>query len=105
MSRRATPSDPAPPEGLFDALPAVETTAEKPHHLGHRQRLRERLLAAGAGALPDYELLEFLLYAAFQRGDVKPLAKDLIERFGSLAEVLSADAAALRAVPGAGDAA
>jgi DNA repair protein RadC len=104
MSRRATPSDPAPSEGLFDTLPASDT-AEKPHHLGHRQRLRERLLAAGAGALPDYELLEFLLFAASPRGDTKPLAKALLAHFGGLAEVLSAEPAALMSVSGCGEAA
>lgn len=81
------------------------TPADKPHYLGHRERLRERLLDAGAGALPDYELLEFLLYAGIQRRDTKALAKALIERFGSFAGVLAADRAALTGVPGMGDAA
>lgn len=81
------------------------TPADKPHYLGHRERLRERLLDAGAGALPDYELLEFLLYAGIQRRDTKALAKALIERFGSFAAVLAADRAALTGVPGMGDAA
>ncbi|HEY3917882.1 MAG TPA: DNA repair protein RadC [Stellaceae bacterium] len=67
----------------------------KPHYLGHRQRLRERLLDGGTEPLADYELLEFLLFAARPQGDVKPLAKDLIARFGSLAGVLAADRAAL----------
>jgi len=59
----------------------------KPHYLGHRQRLRERMLAGGTEALPDYELLEFLLFQAKPRGDVKPLAKDLLQRFGTLGAV------------------
>src|SRR5882672_3383328 len=94
----------APSAGLDDAgfLPPV--TEEKPHYLGHRQRLRERLLAAGAAALPDYELLEFLLTAALPRGDVKPLAKKLIDHFHGFAAVLAADRIALAAVPGVGDA-
>jgi len=50
---------------------------DKPHYLGHRQRLRERFMAGGADALPDYELLELLLFQARPRGDVKPLAKAL----------------------------
>jgi DNA repair protein RadC len=76
----------------------------KPHYLGHRERLRERLLESGADALPDYELLEFLLYGARPRGDTKPLAKALLKRFGGLAGVLSADRAVLAAFPGMGDA-
>ncbi len=90
---------PAPPE-LLPEPPATGT----PHHLGHRARLRRRLLSAGAGALPDYELLEILLCAALPRGDVKPLAKDLIRHFGGFAEVLAAAPAALAAVSGAGPA-
>ena len=69
--------------------------AEKPHYLGHRQRLRERLLDGGTDALPDYELLELLLYSARPQGDTKPLAKELIKHFGSFAAVLSTDRAAL----------
>jgi DNA repair protein RadC len=106
--RRGNPPASPPPDGLFDAsgqLPVDLGGEPKPHYLGHRQRLRERLLAAGAGALPDYELLEFLLFAAQPRGDLKPLAKDLLRRFGSLAAVLSAERPALAAVPGVGDAA
>jgi DNA repair protein RadC len=75
-----------------------------PHFFGHRQRLRQRLIAAGSEALPDYELLEVLLFAGNPRGDTKPLAKDLLDRFGSFAEVLSAEADDLLSVPGLGDA-
>ena len=81
-----------------------EKSEAKPHYLGHRQRLRERMLAGGTEALPDYELLEFLLFPAKPRGDVKPLAKDLLQRFGTLGAVLSASAESLRAVPGMGEA-
>ena len=66
--------------------------------------MRERLLAGGPSALPDYELLEFLLYAARPRGDTKPLAKALIARFGSLAAVLGAERGALLGVDGMGEA-
>ncbi len=66
-----------------------------PHYYGHRNRLRQRLLDAGAESLPDYELLEMLLFAASQRGDVKPLAKSLLARFGGFAEVMSAEPDAL----------
>jgi hypothetical protein len=85
-------------DGLADAAGAA------PHFFGHRQRLRQRLLAGGADNLPDYELLEVLLFAGNPRGDTKPLAKELIDRFGSLAEVLSADADDLLAFPGLGEA-
>lgn len=76
---------------------------EKPHYLGHRQRLRERFLKAGAEGLADYELLEMLLFAARPRGDVKPLAKRLIQKFGSYAAVIKADPVALGKVDGAGE--
>lgn len=79
-------------------------SAEKPHYLGHRQRLRERFLAAGPESLADYELLELLLFLAKPRGDVKPLAKALIARFGSFAAVLAASPRDLREVEGVGEA-
>jgi DNA repair protein RadC len=87
-----------------EAAPADTGAAAKPDYLGHRERLRARLLDAGADALPDYELLEFLLFAARVRGDTKPLAKALIARFGGFAGVFGADKAALMDVPGMGEA-
>ncbi len=69
---------------------------------GHRARLRERLLNGGAEALADYEVLEFLLFAAMRQGDTKPAAKALLKRFGSLSAVLNADPAALQQVDGIG---
>jgi DNA repair protein RadC len=78
--------------------------AGKPHFLGHRRRLRQRLLEGGTEALPDYELLEFLLFTAQPRGDMKPLAKALLERFRGIAGVLGAEPDALMAVPGMGEA-
>jgi len=72
---------------------------------GHRQRLRNRVLEAGAEALADYEVLEMLLFAGNPRGDTKPLAKRLLARFGSLGAVLAAEPASLRNVSGLGDAA
>jgi DNA repair protein RadC len=72
----------------------------KPHYHGHRQRLRTRFLDAGADALPDYELLELMLFASNPRGDTKPLAKALIERFGSFQRVLSAPPQQLAEVKG-----
>lgn len=81
----------------------IEPSPETPDYLGHRQRLRERFLAGGGDALHDYELLELLLFAANPRGDVKPLAKKLIQRFGGFAETIAAEPSELRAVPGVGD--
>ncbi len=69
----------------------AEGTPSVPHYFGHRERLRQRLVDAGAESLPDYELLEVILFASNPRGDVKPLAKTLLDRFGGLAPVLSAD--------------
>ena len=76
-------------------LRLAEAADDTPHFHGHRERLRQRLIAAGADNLPDYELVEVILFASNPRGDVKPLAKDLLERFGGFAELLSADAEAL----------
>ncbi|MDZ4307856.1 RadC family protein [Allopontixanthobacter sp.] len=70
---------------------------------GHRGRLRARLLGGGAEALADYEVLEYLLFAAIKQGDTKPIAKALIKRFGSLAGVLTAEAKALQSVKGVGE--
>jgi DNA repair protein RadC len=78
---------------------------EKLHFLGHRQRLRQRFLNAGADALADYELLEMILFAARPRGDVKPLAKSLLSKFGSLAKVVTAEKQALLEVQDMGEAA
>jgi hypothetical protein len=61
-----------------------------PHYHGHRERLRQRFREAGTDALSDYELLELLLFRAQPRGDLKPLAKTLLEKFGSFTEVISA---------------
>ena len=82
-------------------LPQAEDTSGSG---GHRARLRQRLLSGGAEALADYEVLEYLLFAANPRGDTKPLAKSLIARFGSLSGVLNADPGALAQSRGLGDA-
>lgn len=75
--------------------------SDDPHYLGHRERLRDRFLEAPE-ALPDYELLELLLAAAIPRKDVKPIAKALITRFGSFADVIGADYSALLQAGGLG---
>jgi len=64
--------------------------AAKPHFHGHRERLRRRFLEAGAAALADYELIELILFNAIPQKDVKPLAKALIDKFGSFAETIAA---------------
>jgi DNA repair protein RadC len=74
----------------------------EPHYLGHRDRLRQRFLDGGDEALPDYEFLELLLFRALPRRDVKPIAKELIRRFGSFAEAVNAPPARLAEVPGVG---
>lgn len=82
-----------------------QTGQSKPRHdgSGHRARLRQRLLSGGAEALADYEVLEYLLFAAIRQGDTKPVAKALLERFGTLAGVLNAEPSALQAVKGMGE--
>jgi DNA repair protein RadC len=87
----------------FGAEPPARSDAGKSAGDGHRARLRERLLTGGAEALADYEVLEYLLFAAIPRGDTKPLAKALIAQFGSLAGVLNADPKAMQRVKGVGE--
>jgi DNA repair protein RadC len=77
-------------------------SADTPHHLGHRDRLKDRFERAGIAGLQDYEVLELLLFYALPRKDVKPLAKVLLKRFGSLKGVLDAGNEALEGVPGIG---
>lgn len=83
---------------------AMSGASDKPHHLGHRDRLRRRVLDRGADSLADYELLEFLLFGVRRQGDTKPVAKALIARFGSVAGVLGAPAAELATVKGVSEA-
>ncbi|HEX7883807.1 MAG TPA: UPF0758 domain-containing protein, partial [Afipia sp.] len=89
----AKSDDPSAPSGF----------AEAPHYHGHRERLRDRFRDAGADALSDYELLEMVLFRALPRRDVKPLAKALIAKFGSFAEVVHAPELRLKEVSGLGD--
>jgi DNA repair protein RadC len=74
-----------------------------PHYHGHRDRLRARFAEAGGDALPDYELLELVLFRSIPRRDVKPIAKELMRRFGTFAEVLAATPARLLEVDGVGE--
>ena len=77
--------------------------SEAPHYLGHRQRLRERFTEHGADAFPDYELLEMFLFRSVPRRDTKKMAKDLIQRFGSFAEVIGAPLERLTEISGIGE--
>ena len=89
-----SPDDTAVQGGLFEA--------SAPLHEGHRVRLRERFRKGGAEAMPDYELLELVLFRAIARRDTKDLAKRLIKRFGSFAEVVNAPEPRLREVSDVG---
>ena len=89
----------ARPLDMPAARPAKPEKASSPH-AGHRDRLRARFMEAGPAALADYELLELLLFRSIPRRDTKPLAKALIARLGSLAEVLGASEQRLRTVEG-----
>lgn len=75
---------------------------EPPHYAGHRDRLRARFAEGGDRGMPDYELLELVLFRAMPRRDVKPVAKALVARFGSFAEVIGADVGRLQEIDGVG---
>ncbi|WP_434051446.1 RadC family protein [Roseibium sp.] len=79
--------------------PGGETLTTK----GHRQRLRERFRRSGEDSLADYELLEFLLFSALPRRDTKPIAKALLQRFGSFSAALAAPRERLCEIPGLSD--
>lgn len=79
---------------------AENVTNDEPDYLGHRERLRRRFLLGGGRDMPDYELLELLLTIAIPRRDVKPLAKELIRKFCSFAEVVNAPLEELMLVKG-----
>lgn len=85
------------------AQPEVEKPeASEPHYKGHRARLRERFAESSDQGMPDYELLELVLFRSIPQRDVKPLAKSLISRFGSFAEVIGARPERLTEVEGIG---
>jgi DNA repair protein RadC len=86
-----------------DGTQNIPKPAAKPHHAGHRERLRERAAAGGLAALPDYELLELYLFRSIPMRDVKPLAKALLTRFGDLSGVLAASIPELRTIAGVGE--
>jgi len=97
----------APLFAFDEASAAGFETAEpiQPSYIrDHRARLRERFLAGGPDAMPDYELLELVLFRAIPRRDVKPLARALIDAFGDFAAVVGAPRARLAEINGAGPA-
>lgn len=106
------PPRPAPPARRRPAvaprlpglLPEATEATDPPGHLGHRARMRQRLLTAGPAAVLDHELLEMVLFLALPRRDTKPIARALLDRFGSFANAIAAPAIELRGVEGLGDA-
>lgn len=98
-SKRPPAADAASPgQGSF-----FEARQPEDHRTGHRQRLRERFRDGGAQAMPDYELLEMVLFRVYPRGDTKPLAKRLLAAFGSFAEVVNAKPQRLMEIEGVGE--
>jgi len=86
---------------ISDGLP----TGRQPSYIrDHRKRLRARFLNGGAQAMPDYELLELVLFRAIPRRDIKPLARELLESFGDFNGVVSAPPDRLAAISGVGEA-
>ncbi|WP_210484563.1 RadC family protein [Microvirga antarctica] len=83
----------------------MSASDDTPHYHGHRDRLRARFTEVGGDGLPDYELLELVLFRSIPRRDVKPLAKELLKRFGTFAEVLAAPPNRLAEIDGLGDSA
>jgi DNA repair protein RadC len=79
--------------------------ASPPHYHGHRERLRDRFRQHGADTLPDYELLELILFRAIPRRDTKPLAKAILAKFGSFAEAVNASEERLAEISGLGQSA
>jgi DNA repair protein RadC len=91
---------------LLDEAPAATPVSGKQpsYIIDHRQRLRARFMQGGPTAMPDYELLELVLFRAIPRRDVKPLARALMDRFGDFNRVITAPEARLRDISGVGDA-
>ncbi len=93
-----------PLPGFFQQATRPAVAAKEDFRKDHRKRLRERFLQGGANAMPDYELLELVLFRAIPRQDVKPLAKRLLAVFGDFNHVISAPQPRLREVSGVGQA-
>jgi DNA repair protein RadC len=92
------------PDRAEDDVPLQATTGKLPSYIAdHRKRLRARFTDGGAAAIPDYELLELVLFRAIPRQDVKPLARLLMDTFGDFNRVCTASPARLGMVKGVGD--
>lgn len=97
-------------DSLLSSIPKVKSKKAKENipiyqqYKGHRERLRNRYLKTKGSAIEDYEYLELLLFRTIPRANTKPIAKSLIERFGSLADVLGADIHRLQEIQGCGPA-
>ena len=76
---------------------------ETPHFIGHRKRLRERFRRSGGSGISEHELLELILFRAVPRREVKPIAKQLLARFGSFPAVIAAERAQIKSLPDIGD--
>ncbi len=104
MARRAAEKGVSETAGAADLFGAPPDEATAHGGEGHRNRLRARLLTAGPAALADHEMLEMLLFLALPRRDTKPIARELLARFGGFGPVVTASPAELRCVEGLGDA-
>ncbi len=103
-ARPAPPPAPKPVPALPLLPPETAEAEPPPGYLGHRARMREKLLKAGPDALLDHEMLEMVLFLALPRRDTKPIAKALLARFGSFANAIAAPVEELRRIEGLGDA-
>ena len=93
------------PQGDEDEAAPAALSGKLPSYIAdHRKRLRSRFMEGGAAAMPDYELLELLLFRAIPRQDVKPLARLLLDTFGDFNRVVSASPARLQMMKGVGEA-
>jgi DNA repair protein RadC len=92
-----------PGRAAYGAPGALVSDPNRPHYWGHRERLRQRFVSGGHDSMPEYELLELVLFNAIPRIDVKPLAKKLLETFGDLNGVVAASQHRLLQVPGTTD--
>ncbi|WOI55987.1 RadC family protein [Palleronia sp. LCG004] len=101
-SRNTPPSETDLPLFAPDEVTVAKGESVPSYLRDHRARLRERFMTGGPGALPDYEMLELILFRAIPRRDVKPLARTLIDRFGDLGRVLAAPAHQLLKLPDVG---
>ncbi len=87
----------------LDSPHIANNVPQRHHGKGHRARLRERLLHGGGDTLLDHELIEYLLALAIPRRDTKPLAKDLLDNFGGLSALLTADGESIKKIEGMGE--